>query len=1271
MAATTGGPVMSALLVALLVGPVVIAVAAFAVGRRRPRLAGRLGAGTAALGFLGAAVLAVGAGASVTIGADDHPMLVVAGDRLAAVLLLLVYGVSAIVQTFAIRYLAEDDRVRWFSAGAGLLTGASATLMTAGTLVVLGVGWTASGVALCLLLATYWRLPSARDGVRRTAVAFLIGDLALWSAVALIAASQGTVDLRARQTEPLGGPIVALAACLVVVAALSRSAQIPFHRWLPATLAAPTPVSALLHAGVVNAGGVLLIKLSSLVTAAGLAQALTIVAGIATLAFGAVVMLVKPDVKGALAHSTMAQMGFMILTCGLGLWAAAVFHLVAHGFYKATLFLSSGSAIAYRRRNRALPPAAPRTRGAIAALLLPAGAIVLALTVVPMSPGDHTAEWALLIFAWVTGAAATRGWRARRPGAGGVLAAACLPAAGESGLCLAGRHHQRIPGAEPARPGPAHHSDMADRRRHAGPPRRTGRGGPHCGCQPAPARPVRPRAERRSHRTPAAVPAHPTDRSTFMTIAYAESAVAERRSRLRSDITLAARVVPTHYPLETFIAVNPLAGFEALPFEQAVRRAADLYCTRGTLSESAFRDLYRAGRITDTDLDKALARRYPNLLAGPGLRFGDRDVTPADLLRGDLLHGTGTPQPLRRYRSHAERIAPEVAGMVDAQAAKWCAAFFGAAAWPMPGRGAGFYAAWRALATADPSLPRRFRAKLRSVPERPDDAILEALSSLGVEESARAAYLQAHLTRLPGWAAHIQWCASRGTGIDLPGYLAMRLSYEAALLPTNPAPQEAGPPSPRTPSARQRTAHLAQVWGVGEVTEAGMAAAARILAALPVTAREMLWQNAFEGHYRDGLLSALSSADPSPETRLPHTQLVACIDTRSEGLRRHLESLDGYQTFGFAGFFAVAIRFTDLLGGASCDLCPVLIEPSHDIRETPAPDAEQAAARRLAGVHGLAGAESAFHAAKDALAAPFTLAEAAGWAAAPLAAAKTLTPAASGKLRHRLCDLVAPYAPTELSVVDLPLDQRVLFAQVALTTDGTHRRVRPAGGPVRARQYHREQPLPGLAGLRSLRRAGRWSQRAHRRGDPQPGRGARGVANAGHRHPRGDVFPCRPARHRHRPGLAAGHPSDPGHPPRPGRGAGSRPGPRRCGSGCRTLRTAARRAAGDVRTAGRAACDEQVAGLGPGVPGMGTGRQRRLRDRATGGIPRNRPAAQGLPALLRGRRRPATAAHWKPSSPRRWWSRSGSTASTTSPRSHLRCSEPAPRRFTTSSAPSV
>lgn len=432
---TTGGSVISALLVFVLVAPALTAMLAFAVGRGRARLVGGLGALTAGVGFVGSAVLAVKAAAgdvaSLSINtASGHSVLAVRADEVAVVLLLLVFGVSAIVQTFAMRYLAEDERAGWFAAGAGLLTAGSATLMTSGTLVVLAISWTVAGVALCLLLATYWHLPSARDGVRRTATAFLIGDLALWAAVAVVAARQGTVDLGALQSESLGGPIIAVVALLVVVAALSRSAQVPFHRWLPATLAAPTPVSALLHAGVVNAGGVLLIKLSFLVTASGLAQAATIVAGVATLGYGAVIMLVKPDIKGALVHSTMAQMGFMILTCGLGLWAAAVFHLVAHGFYKATLFLSSGSAIAYRRRKTALPAlhlsAAGRIRAMIPAVLLPAAALYLAVTVIPMGPGDHTAEWALLLFAWVTGAAATMGWLARRPGFGGVLTAAAF-----------------------------------------------------------------------------------------------------------------------------------------------------------------------------------------------------------------------------------------------------------------------------------------------------------------------------------------------------------------------------------------------------------------------------------------------------------------------------------------------------------------------------------------------------------------------------------------------------------------------------------------------------------------------------------------------------------------------------------------------------------------------------------------------------------------------------------------------------------------------------
>ena len=510
---------------------------------------------------------------------------------------------------------------------------------------------------------------------------------------------------------------------------------------------------------------------------------------------------------------------------------------------------------------------------------------------------------------------------------------------------------------------------------------------------------------------------------------------AAHRARLRSDVRLAARVLPTHYPLETFIAVNPLTGMLAMPFEQAVRRAGDLYGVRGTLPESAYRTLYSAGRITDDDLNRALLRRHPNLAGEPPVFLAGLRLSATELLRADLLHGKEFPDPERRYHIRAEHHDPRIADQIDTQAAKWCAAFFGAGGWPMPGRDNGFYRAWRALAPKDRTLNRTARAALATAPERPDDLMLAALDTLGVDDDARITYLQAHLTRLPGWAAHVQYCGDKAQGIDLVDYLAMRLAYEAALLPDGAGQPASAPTRPTPPTARHRLAHLLALWNHTCTDEAELTAASRILALLPVTTREMIWQNAFEGGYRDRLLADLAA--PTPAAGGPaHTQLVTCIDTRSEGLRRHLETIPGYATYGFAGFFAVAIRYTDLLGGASADLCPVLISPAHDVGECAEPANSDAAARRIAGARRLAGAESAFHAAKDSMVAPYVLAEAAGWLAGPLAAAKTFMPAATGTLRRRLRDLISPPAPTHLDVDAMPLQERVLFAEVMLTAIG-------------------------------------------------------------------------------------------------------------------------------------------------------------------------------------------------------------------------------------------
>lgn len=412
-------------LFSVLVAPLLVGLGAFASGPRTARRVGQLGALTAAGGFVVAAGLAVHAAGGSVATATVGP-LELSADPLAVVLLLLVFGVSAIVQTFALRYLAGDPRATWFTGGAGLLTGAAAGMVTAGTLIGLAVFWTATGVALCLLLAMYRDLPAARDGVRRTVTAFVIGDLALWAAVGLATAAWGRIDLTAARAGQFGGPLLPLLACLVVVAALSRSAQIPFHRWLPATLAAPTPVSALLHAGVVNAGGILLIKTSFVFASSALATHIAFFAGAATAVYGTALMLSKPDVKGALAQSTTGQMGFMIMTCGLGAWVATLFHLLAHSMYKASLFLGSGSALSSEsRRLRAPGPAAggmPRAGRAIVSVLAPVPP--LAGFAILLYPDPNPTSAALLAFAWATFAWITDGWLARSPGAKGLAGAA-------------------------------------------------------------------------------------------------------------------------------------------------------------------------------------------------------------------------------------------------------------------------------------------------------------------------------------------------------------------------------------------------------------------------------------------------------------------------------------------------------------------------------------------------------------------------------------------------------------------------------------------------------------------------------------------------------------------------------------------------------------------------------------------------------------------------------------------------------------------------------
>lgn len=395
---------------------------------------------TALAGMLAVTVVVGGPVVMVLAKPDGRAWTGLVIDHVEAIILLLVCAVSAVVQAFARRYLHGDPAAAPFAVAAGALTAATTVMVTAATLVTLAVAWTLTGVILCRLVRMYRPAPSAVNAARRTARAVVAGDAALWAGVVLAVTAWGDLDLRHQSDAALGGAVGTVVACSLVLAAAVRCAQMPWHRWLPATLAAPTPVSALLHAGVVNAGGVLLVKLSPIFGATPVATHLAFAIGAASFVAATAIMLARPDIKGALVHSTIGQMGFMLMTCGLGLYAVTVAHLVAHGLFKASLFLGSGSAV-QRHVGRTVAPPAPRLAPAREAqVAIVAGvAAVAAVGAAAWWLPPHAGGTALLLFAVATAAQLAWGWLRRYPTGGGLATVVIvLPGAAIGYLAVVG-----------------------------------------------------------------------------------------------------------------------------------------------------------------------------------------------------------------------------------------------------------------------------------------------------------------------------------------------------------------------------------------------------------------------------------------------------------------------------------------------------------------------------------------------------------------------------------------------------------------------------------------------------------------------------------------------------------------------------------------------------------------------------------------------------------------------------------------------------------------
>lgn len=326
-------------------------------------------------------------------------------DAVSATMTVLVAFVGWIVMRYARTYLKGEAREGRCHALMLTTLAAVLVLTQAGSLITMILAFVAVGLGLRQLLLFYPERAEARRAATKFTWVWHAGDAALIAATALLIAACGTCDvgsltMAASEGLPLAGHA---AVALLVVAAALKTAAFPVHGWLTEVMEAPTPISALLHAGIINAGGFLLIRVADMVQASPGAMAALVMIGGLTALFGAVVMLTQSAIKTALAWSTVAQMGFMLLQCGLGLWALALLHIVAHSLYKAHAFLSSGGAVqAVASLRRPGPVAVPKLGAvlqsfALAILLYAAVAALFTMVAGPKS-AQALALGTMLIF---------------------------------------------------------------------------------------------------------------------------------------------------------------------------------------------------------------------------------------------------------------------------------------------------------------------------------------------------------------------------------------------------------------------------------------------------------------------------------------------------------------------------------------------------------------------------------------------------------------------------------------------------------------------------------------------------------------------------------------------------------------------------------------------------------------------------------------------------------------------------------------------------------
>ncbi|HEY3703635.1 MAG TPA: NADH-quinone oxidoreductase subunit L [Terracidiphilus sp.] len=272
-------------------------------------------------------------------------------DQLSLIMLLVITGVGFLIHFYSVGYMHDDTGYWRYFSYLNLFLFFMTTLVLAGNALLMFVGWEGVGLASYLLIGFWYKKTSAADAGKKAFVVNRIGDFGFLIGMFLLLANFGSLSFAEVATKLAanpgwtGGILTTICICLLI-GATGKSAQLPLYVWLPDAMEGPTPVSALIHAAtMVTAGVYMIARTHFLFDRSPLALLIVAIVGAATALFAATIGLVQTDIKRVLAYSTISQLGYMFLACGVAAYSAGIFHLMTHAFFKALLFLAAGSVI--------------------------------------------------------------------------------------------------------------------------------------------------------------------------------------------------------------------------------------------------------------------------------------------------------------------------------------------------------------------------------------------------------------------------------------------------------------------------------------------------------------------------------------------------------------------------------------------------------------------------------------------------------------------------------------------------------------------------------------------------------------------------------------------------------------------------------------------------------------------------------------------------------------------------------------------------------------